>query len=280
MHPATIAFLGGGNMAHSIIAGLIQDGYHADRIWVADRNAYKCQALAQQFNVHTTEDVNEACQHADIVILAVKPQGMASLADQIGKTVAKQKPLLISIAAGIRLDNLQQWFGDKTPIIRAMPNTPALVKVGATALIANTKAGKAQCNQAEYIMRAIGIIAWLKDEALIDVAGALAGSGPAYFFLFMEIMADVATEMGLSHKDARLLTLQTALGSAKLAYESSEDLSTLRQQVTSRGGITEAALKVFKSKGIADMIREAMTANLARSESLAKELHQNKRLPD
>lgn len=278
MRAATIAFLGGGNMVKSIIAGLVNDGYLADKIWVADRNAAKCSALEQQFQVHTTDDVNHACRHADIVVLAVKPQGMESLSHQVGKQIAQYKPLVISIAAGILTQDLQGWFGQSTPIVRAMPNTPAVVRVGATGLYANEHTLKDQRSLAEQILRAIGIVTWVKDEALIDAVAALAGSGPAYYFLIMEIMQQVGEDMGLSAKDAHLLTLQTALGAAKLAYESQEDLSTLRQQVTSKGGTTEAALKAFEAEGIRNMFRNAMEANRARSVELAEELGVNRKL--
>jgi pyrroline-5-carboxylate reductase len=278
MRAATIAFLGGGNMAKSIIAGLISDGYRADKIWVADRNASKCTALEQQFQIHTTEDVSHACRRADIVVLAVKPQSMESLSHQVGKHIAQHKPLVISIAAGIMTQDLEAWFGRNTPIVRAMPNTPAVVRVGATGLYANEHTSKDQLSLAEQILRAIGIVTWVKDEALIDVVAALAGSGPAYYFLIMEIMQQVGEDMGLSSKDAHLLTLQTALGAAKLAYESSEELRTLRQQVTSKGGTTEAALNAFEAEGIRAMFRNAMEANRARSVALAEELGVNRKL--
>ena len=278
MRPATIAFLGGGNMAKSIIAGLISDGYRADKIWVADRNDSKRHALEQQFQIHTTDEVSIACQQADIVILAVKPQGMESLSHQVGKHIAQDKPLVISIAAGILMQDLATWFGHSTPIVRAMPNTPSVVRVGATGLYANEHTSKDQCSLAEQILRAIGIVTWVKDETLIDAIAALAGSGPAYYFLIMEIMQQVGEEMGLNAKDAHLLTLQTALGAAKLAYESSEDLDQLRQQVTSKGGTTEAALQSFEAEGIRAMFRTAMQANRARSIELAEELGVNRKL--
>jgi len=278
MRAATIAFLGGGNMAKSIISGLITNGYRADKIWVADHNAAKCIALAQQFHIHTTEEVSDACNQADIVVLAVKPQSMESLSHQVGTHIAQHKPLIISIAAGILTADLAAWFGQHTPIVRAMPNTPSVVRVGATGLYANEHTSKDQLSLAEQILRAVGIVTWVKEEALIDVVAALAGSGPAYYFLIMEIMQQVSEDMGLSAKDAHLLTLQTALGAAKLAYESNEDLQTLSQQVTSKGGTTEAALKAFEEEGIRAMFRNAMEANRSRSVELSQELGVNRKL--
>lgn len=278
MKKAKIAFLGAGNMARSIIIGLVKDDYAPDCIWAVDRNQYKLDALAQQYQINTSPDVDMVTELADIIILAVKPQSLEALADEISATVKKRHPLLISIAAGITLQTLENWFGAKAAIIRAMPNTPALLQAGATGLYANQNVSSQQRSFTESIMRAVGIVTWVKKEALIDAVIALAGSGPAYYFLFMEVMQQIGQEMGLDEKTSYLLTLQTAFGAAKLALETGEPLADLRKQVTSKGGTTEAALNSFQSGGIRELFKHAMEAARERNQALAQQFNSQRKI--
>ena len=278
MKKAKIAFIGGGNMARSIVAGLIKDAYDPHQIWVADRNLDKCQALEQTYQVHTTSDLSQAITVADIVVLAVKPQNMRSLAVEIGRQIQQQQPLLISVAAGIKLSALQSWFGQATAIVRAMPNMPAILQAGATGLFANEQTSTEQKSLAEQIMRAVGIVLWLKNEKLIDAVASVAGSGPAYYFYIMEIMQNIAEDMELSPEEATLLAKQTIFGAAKLALETNEPISSLRQQVTSKGGSTAAALAVMQKNDLHGIFEKALYASNKRADELAQMFGETKQL--
>lgn len=271
----TLAFIGGGNMARSLIGGLIADGWAPGRIQVADPDAARTTQLAERFPVITTRDNSEAIAGADAVILAVKPQILHEVATQIAPAIREQQPVVISVAAGIRETSLRDWLGDQTAIVRCMPNTPALVQSGATALYANARVSEDQRSLAETVMRAVGLALWVEDESQMDAVTALSGSGPAYFFLFMEALQAAATELGLAADTARLLTLQTAFGAAKMALESREDAATLRQRVTSPGGTTERAIEVFRQEGLETVALRALQAAAERSRELADELGGN-----
>ncbi len=270
MKDLNIAFIGGGNMAHSLISGLIDDGMPADRLWVSDPNTPALRNLQQRFAVHTTSDNLEATQHGQVVILAVKPQLAKAVAQGLAPALQATHPLVISIAAGIREADLRLWLGDGTAIVRTMPNTPALVRSGATALFANSKVSKEQRDSAESILRAVGMTLWVEDENLMDAVTALSGSGPAYFFLVMEALEQAGEELGLPRDTARLLTLQTAFGAAKMALESSEEPAELRRRVTSPGGTTERAIEVLQGKHIDTVFSEALQAAHQRSLELAR----------
>ncbi len=256
-------------MATSLIGGLIADGCAAQNIWVSDPDADKLAELAARFLVNITHSNQQAVGQAQVVIFAVKPQVLRVVAQELAASVQQNKPLVISIAAGIREPNISAWLGGTAAVVRAMPNTPALVQSGATALYANALVSSAQRNLAESILRAVGLVLWLDDEAQMDAVTALSGSGPAYFFLVMEVMENAAVKLGLTHDDARLLTLQTAFGAAKMALESAEHSATLRARVTSPGGTTEQAVKVLLEGGIQGMFDTALRAAHARSEELA-----------
>jgi pyrroline-5-carboxylate reductase len=271
----TLAFIGGGNMARSLIGGLIADGWAPGRIQVADPDAARTTQLAERFPLITTRDNSEAIAGADAVILAVKPQILHEVATQIAPAIREQQPVVISVAAGIRETSLRDWLGDQTAIVRCMPNTPALVQSGATALYANARVSEDQRSLAETVMRAVGLALWVEDESQMDAVTALSGSGPAYFFLFMEALQAAATELGLAADTARLLTLQTAFGAAKMALESREDAATLRQRVTSPGGTTERAIEVFRQEGLETIALRALQAAAERSRELADELGGN-----
>ena len=210
------------------------------------------------------------------MVLAVKPQVLQDVAGDLSAALAQQRPLVISIAAGIREATLRSWLGENTAIVRAMPNTPALVQSGATALYANTRVTEQQRSLAESILRAVGLVIWVEDEDLMDAVTALSGSGPAYFFLFMEAMQAAGMELGLPADTARLLTLQTAFGAARMALESPEDAGTLRRHVTSPGGTTEAAINILQQGELQELVRRALQGAAERSKELAGEFGKNK----
>jgi pyrroline-5-carboxylate reductase len=273
MKQKTIAFIGAGNMAGALIRGLLEDGQPADRIIAADPDRQKLDAFSGESGIRTTTDNDAAVSDADVVVLAVKPQIMAEVAQSISASVQQQAPLIVSIAAGIRIQHLQQWLGSDTAIVRTMPNTPAMLQAGATGLFASDAVSEDQRSLAESIMRAVGIAIWVEKEGLIDAVTAVSGSGPAYFFLFMEEMIRAAQALGLDEEDASLLTLQTALGAARMALESSDSPATLRAKVTSPGGTTEQAIGVFQQEGLEQLVKRAMTAARDRSIELSSQLH-------
>ena len=265
----TIVFIGGGNMARSLMGGLIADGCAPQQLWVTDPNQDKLAGLQRDFSVHTAATNLDAAQHADVLVFAVKPQALKQVAHELAPLLQRRKPLVISIAAGIRTGALAAWLGGDLALVRAMPNTPALVRSGATALYANALVSEAQRSQAENILRAVGLTLWLTDESQMDAVTALSGSGPAYFFLVMEALEEAAMRLGLSRETAHLLTLETAFGAAKMALESSEGCAALRAHVTSPGGTTEQALRVLQEGRIEALFETALRAAHARSVELA-----------
>jgi pyrroline-5-carboxylate reductase len=272
MKKSRITFIGCGNMGRSLIGGLIANGQSVNSITGTDINAEQRQTTASQFDIEVLEDNRQAIKDADVVVLAVKPQSMQETLKIIRADLAQEKPLLISIAAGIQLSDLGLWAGGELAIVRSMPNTPALIQAGATALCANQFTSDSQRDLAEAIMRSVGLALWLDDETLMDAVTALSGSGPAYWFLIMEVMEKAATRLGLSQEHARILTLQTAFGAAKMALESNHDAETLRKQVSSPGGTTEQALNVLMNGGIEDLFADALKAAQKRSTELAASL--------
>jgi pyrroline-5-carboxylate reductase len=269
MRTQRIGFIGGGNMARALTGGLISSGREAAAIMVSDPDAERREALASQLGVQCTASNGEVAATADVVVLAVKPQQLQAVATEIAADLRERSPLVVSIAAGVRLADLDRWLGGGLPIVRVMPNTPALVGSGAAGLFANTLVDDRQRDTAESILRAVGVTAWLDSEDQLDLVTALSGSGPAYFLLVMEALEQAATDQGLAPETARLLTLETAFGSAKLALESTEAPAVLRQRVTSPGGTTERALEVLETGGIRALMRDAVAAAAARSRELA-----------
>jgi pyrroline-5-carboxylate reductase len=266
---SNLGFIGAGNMAGSLISGLVSDGYPVGHIWVADIDTDKLNEMSSRFGVNISEGRCVA-EKVDVLLLAVKPQVMRELACSLADVVQSRKPLVISVAAGITETDLDSWLGSGVAIVRCMPNTPAMVKTGATALHGNEFVTDLQRNQAESILRAVGLAVWVDNEDLMDVVTALSGSGPAYFFMLMELMEDAAVEMGLDRTIARLLTQQTALGAGRIAIESDEAPAELRRRVTSPGGTTEQAVATFESGGLPRLVREAMAAAVRRAAELSK----------
>lgn len=271
MNKKSIGFIGGGNMAYSLLSGLLSSGHDAQQLWVADINAEARQALRDNLHVNVTTDNDTVVAAVDVLVLAVKPQVIKEVAAAIAPRIQQKNLLVISIAAGISQVSLSRWLGVNTAIVRCMPNTPALVLTGATALHANAHVNAKQRNIAETILRAVGIALWVHEESELDTVTAVSGSGPAYYFLLMEAMETVAISMGLSAKTARLLVQQTALGAAKIALESTESPECLRQRVTSPNGTTEQAINVFQQGGFNELVAKALQAAKDRSIELAKQ---------
>jgi len=262
-----IAFIGAGNMANSLIRGLIAKGVAGQQIAACDLDAAKLAQLQSECGIRTGS-MTAVAVAADVVLLAVKPQSMAGVCETL-RPALEPGALIISIAAGIPLRSLQAWLGTERAIVRCMPNTPALVLQGATGLFANANTSASQSALAEAILSAVGICAWLSSEDDINAVTALSGSGPAYFFLLMEAMEQAGVSMGLAPELARQLTLQTALGAATLAIGSDVAPDELRRRVTSPGGTTEAAIRSFEGAGFRAQVEQALLAAQKRSEELA-----------
>ncbi|MDX9739781.1 MAG: pyrroline-5-carboxylate reductase [Gammaproteobacteria bacterium] len=259
MKQLSIAFIGGGNMAGSLIGGLLADGHPRELLCVADADAGRRRQIDERFGIRVYAANTEAAAGAAVTVIAVKPQVVEAVARELAPALTDGQ-LIISVAAGIRTAMLSGWLGD-APIVRAMPNTPALVQSGATALYAVPSVGAGHRETAESIMRAVGLTQWIDDEALMDVVTALSGSGPAYFFLFMEMLEEEACRLGLDPQVARLLTVQTAFGAAKMALESTlHSPGELREQVTSPGGTTERALQVLREGDLGNLLGQALRA--------------------
>ncbi len=265
----TIAFIGAGNMATALIKGLLAKGYPCAKIWASDPDNKQLEKLKNDTNINVSNDNPAVIQQADVVVLAVKPQLITEVLQPLQKALNAKAVLLISIAAGISIKTLESLSSTKQAIVRCMPNTPALVEAGASALYANTCTNEDQQQQAQSILSAVGMVCWLQQESDIDTVTALSGSGPAYFFLFIEALQSAAIEQGLDPEIASKLALQTAFGAAKLALSGDGDVAELRRKVTSPGGTTEAALAQFKKDDFNNIVARAVAKAKARSEELA-----------
>jgi len=265
-----IAFIGGGNMARSLIAGLIADGHKPSALTVSDPIAEKREQLAASYGVHAAADNAAAVAGADVVVLCVKPQAAAAVCRELAGLLADAPPLVISVMAGINEASIEHWLGRPLPLVRTMPNTPVMVQSGAIGLHANRAATDSHRNLAEEILRAGGLTRWVEDEQDLDAVTAVSGSGPAYFFLFMEALEKAGIEQGLDAEAARLLSIQTALGAARMAVESDESPQQLRERVTSPGGTTERALAAFAEGGLEALVSRAVAAARQRAGELSK----------
>lgn len=265
----SIGFIGAGHMTQSLVGGLIQSGIKPTQIWVSDRNEDKLIHLAKQFGIKTESSNQAVAKAVQVLVLSVKPKDIEAVAREIETMVQERNILIISLAAGILTSHLARWLGAKTPIVRAMPNTPALLRAGATGLYANTRVTEEQRNLAESLMRAVGVAVWVNHEHDMDVITALSGSGPAYFLLMMEALQKGAEEMGLATSTARLLTLQTALGAARMAIESDISLEELRKRIATPGGTTESALTALEKGGFRALLKNALEAAKKRSEEIS-----------
>ena len=271
MNKAKLTFIGAGNMASSIIGGLVRMDYPPHLITATDPYQPSLDRVAADFGINTSNDNGAAVAEADIVVLAVKPQVLKQVCCDLQPHLG-HRPLVISIAAGIDSSSLDRWLANDLAIVRCMPNTPALVQTGASGLFANPRTSESQRQRADEILCAVGVVRWLEDESLIDSVTALSGSGPAYFFLFMEAMIAAGMEQGLDPDTATQLTLQTALGAAKLALNSDVDVAELRRRVTSPKGTTEQAVLSFERDDLRSVVARAMQACAERSREMSSEL--------
>jgi pyrroline-5-carboxylate reductase len=271
MLKATISFIGGGNMARSLIGGLVAKGLPAAQITVSEPIAAQRQALNSALLVNVTEDNKVAAQNSQVLILAVKPQNLRAVAMEIAPIVQTHRPLVISIAAGIRATDMQRWLGG-IPIVRCMPNSPALTGRGVTALFATKDVSVSDQQLAAEILGAVGPALWVDNERDLDVVTAVSGSGPAYFFLLIEMLEASGVELGLTRAVAHRLAVETAVGAGHMARDAAESAAVLREQVTSKGGTTEAALRHLESANVRGIFAVAIAAAAKRSAELADQL--------
>ncbi len=265
-----IAFIGGGNMGGALVGGLLARGFDAAALSVVEPLAEARTRIVAQYKVHASAAPDAATRAADTLVLAVKPQDMrAALAPLAALAPGK---LVLSIAAGLRLADISRWLGGHAKLVRAMPNTPALIGAGASGLYAPAAVSVAERARAEAILGAVGATVWLEDEAQLDAVTALSGSGPAYVFWFIEKLGAAGEALGLAPEVSRRLALETVLGAARLAAASAEPPATLRERVTSKGGTTEAALRVFEQERLAERLARALEAARKRGSELGDQL--------
>lgn len=258
-------------MSRSIIGGLTTSGFNPTSIGASDPAADNLEQL-RAFGVDRLSGDNATiASQADVIVLAVKPQVLQDVCISIAATLTTEQ-LVISIAAGVEASDLNRWLGGAASVVRCMPNTPALLRLGASALYAYGEVSDLQRDRAETVMSAVGVLRWVNDEALMHAVTAVSGSGPAYFFQFMEAMIDEAVRMGLDAETARALCAQTCIGAGQMVAEGDVDASELRRRVCSPGGTTERAVAAFDAGGLSSLVSQAMRDCYKRSEELAKEL--------
>ena len=267
-HPV-LAFIGGGNMARSLIGGLLAAGADPAGIRVADPNAQARDALVADFGVGAFAEAADAAQGADAWVFAVKPQVMREVCGGLATAAQAARPLVVSIAAGITSTQLDRWLGGGQAVVRTMPNTPALLGAGVTGLYANPRVDASGRARAERLMASAGSTVWIDDEALMDAVTGTSGSGPAYVFLLAEALEDAAVAEGLPPGAARILAQQTILGAARMLTESGEPPAELRRRVTSPGGTTQAAIETFEAGGFRDLVARAVRAATRRGGELS-----------
>ena len=266
-----IAFIGAGNMSRAIFSGMINNGYPAQQIYATGRDISKLDDLAELGMKVGTDNI-QAVAESTVVVLGVKPQLMQEVTKTLQATTQQHKPLIISVAAGVTTQSIDSWLGGNLAIVRCMPNTPALVQLGASGLYANDTVTQKQKDLAQQLMEATGLALWVETQEQLDVVTALSGSGPAYFFLLMESMIEAAVSQGLPLATAQQLALQTASGAATIAQQSDATPAQLRKKVTSPKGTTEQAILSFEQAGFSQIIKQGMQANIERSTQLAVEL--------
>ena len=263
-----IAFIGSGNMAISILSGLVEQGYERSKLRISDPDADQ-RSRAEEFGVDLFEDNNECVHGAEIILICVKPQIVKKVCQALTST---SEQLVISIAAGITTKALSDWLPREQSIIRCMPNTPALIRQGITGLYANEYSTPEQKENTEQLLGSVGTTLWVTEENKLDVITAISGSGPAYFFYLMEQMVIAGIELGITENEALELTLQTALGASRLASREQQDTPTLlREKVTSPGGTTQSALQTFKDHGMDEAFRLGIKNAFLRSKEISQE---------
>ena len=267
----TIGFIGAGNMAYAIISGLINNDFSAENIKISDTNESLLSLRKKEFNLEVFTDNSELVRHCDVIVLAVKPQMLSSVC-QLLKQALNSNTLIISIAAGVRVHDIDRWLGGDCAIVRTMPNTPALLNQGVTGMFANKRVSSTQKELATSILNSVGQSLWVTDEVMLDAVTALSGSGPAYFFLMIESMSKAGVALGLDEKTAQSLSIQTALGASMMASVSDESPRDLRANVTSPNGTTQAAIESFQDQDFDMIVAHAMRAAFDRASQLAAEL--------
>lgn len=264
-----LCVLGAGNIGRALLAGLMRSGTRAEQLSVGESVAAAREALARELGVTASADNEAAIAGAEVVVLAVKPQEAQAVLKPLAPALAAARPLLISVLAGTRVMDLEAWCGSEVAVVRAMPNRPALLGAGISGMYAPLKVNAAQRSTAEGVLKAVGEVVWVATEDTLDVVTALSGSGPAYFFLLAELMAEAGQQLGLEHAMAQRLAVVTLYGSGLLAHAEGAELARLRAEVTSRGGTTDAALRVFESGGLKKLVAQALAAAAARGRELA-----------
>ena len=264
-----IAFIGAGNMNRAIIAGLVNNGVEPTTITVSNPSAPKREALANELGIHQTSSNTLAAEHADIIVLGVKPHLITTVCQELAESIDVAHKCFISVAAGTTMAQIQAALGENKSVIRSMPNTPSQIGLGVTGAFASSQVSDEQRVAADRLMKATGIVKWLEQESEIDHIIAVSGSGPAYFFLFMEAMANEAERLGFSSTEARALVQQTALGAAQMVVDNDISIGELRENVTSKGGTTQAALNTFTEGGLPQLVSDAMQAAIARAKEMA-----------
>lgn len=257
-------------MARSLVGGLVANGFDRSSIAVSDPSEAARLHVSENFHVQVEESNQPVISASSTVVLAVKPQVMAAVLKDSESDLQTSRPLLVSIAAGIRLCDLEAWSGGGLPIVRVMPNTPALIRKGVSAMYANPRVSEEEKKRVETILSAVGNTVWLSEEGLLDAVTAVSGSGPAYFFYLIEAIEQAANDLGLNSETSHTLATETAVGAALLSLSSSESPSTLRRQVTSPGGVTEAALNLLEAQGVKQSIVEAIKAGESRAVEMSQ----------
>jgi pyrroline-5-carboxylate reductase len=269
MSDSRIAFLGAGNMGRALVGGLLRSGRRPEQLSVGERLPQARAMLASELGISALADNREAIAGAGVVVLAVKPQEARETLTALAGQLTAARPLVISVAAGVRTQALESWCGPGVPVVRAMPNRPALIGAGVSGLYAPPGVGAGTRAVAEQVLRAVGEVCWVSVEEALDVVTALSGSGPAYFFLLAELMAEAGEDLGLARETARRLAAATLYGAGLMVQSGDRDPARLRDEVSSRGGTTEAALATFEAAGLREMVRRALGAAMQRSRELA-----------
>ena len=273
MQQKKLAFIGAGNMSRSIISGLIQSGYDKRHILAANPSMGKLEKLQDDFGIQITQSNDEACQFADAIVLAVKPQIMGDMCAELQKNNDLSDKLFLSIAAGLPVKRLQEMLGGDYPVVRIMPNTPSLLGKGMSGMYADDKVSDDNRDYVDGVMASVGETVWVEEESGINGVIAAAGSSPAYFFLFLQAMQEEAMNMGFDKNTARLMVQQAMLGAAEMVCHNDDlELSELRAQVTSKGGTTAAAVNTLIDEGLSESVAKAMRAAVSRAEEMAKQL--------
>lgn len=266
-----IAFIGAGNMTQSIVGGMCKSGYPADKVWVSNPSDAKLEKMKSELGVNTSNDNLEVVNNADAIVLSVKPQLMAEVCAHLRENVHNlTDKLIITIAAGIRIPKYREYLGENIRIIRVMPNTPSLVGQGMSGLVTDDSVDEADKNFVTEAFNGVGETLWVSDEDQLDILGAVAGSGPAYFFEFMDSLAKAATELGFDAEKARAMVQQTCLGAAQMAKESDLSLEDLRKQVTSKGGSTAKGVEAYQESDLHGISEKAVKAAVNRNQEMAK----------